>query len=386
MPKLLKRKFDLQEIILEIPATLRLSAPMVAGLIGQMLLSWADNLMIGPLGVTPLAACAFANNVLIVFLVFGYGVMSSVSVLASQAFGGGRKEEVGEVLLAGGLLALLCGLLLSFVAIALLPIYQFLGQPVEVVNKSKTYLIFVAASIVPTLIFTSAKSFAESVLRPWLPFWVTLTSVLLNVFLNWVFIYGNLGVIPLELTGAGLATFLSRLASMILLILIIFAVPHFRAFLLSLKSFPSKELFLRIFKHIPTLFRIGLPSGLQVIAEVGAFSFAGLMMGWLGSVSLAAHQIALTCAGTSFMIPLGVSHALTVRIGQIFGSRQNHKLLPVAASGLFFSLFVMSLSAVIFFVFARQISSWFLQTYEVVNLASNLLVIVGIFQLFDGTQ
>lgn len=364
----------------ELPATLRLSAPIMAGFLGQMLMGLADSVMIGRVGVIPLAACAFGNTVSMTFFVFGFGIMSSVSVCASQVFGAGRHRQVGEVLAAGALLGGLVGGILCAIMLLGLPWYAHLGQPAEVVAEARTYLILIALSIPPVLIFTAAKSFSEALSRPWMPFWIVLVNVVLNVFLNWVFIFGNLGSPALGLTGAGIATLAARVFGLLAIYGVVWLSRSYRAFL------PAEWKWKRISLHFPGLIRLGLPSAFQVVGEVGAFSLASLMMGWISVQALAAHQIALTCAATTFMIPLGLSTSLTVRVGQTFGAGAMERIRPICLGGVLLACAVMCVTAVVFILGGEQIAAQFVADPEVIRLTASLLIIAGIFQLFDGIQ
>ena len=192
--------------------TLALAAPIVAGFVGQMLMGWADTIMVGKVGVIPLAACAFANTVLAVPLVFGFAVLSSVSVRASLAFGAGRQRMSGEALRGGLLIALLLGILVGGGLHLAAPFLSLLGQGDEITNTSRNFLVLCAWSAVPVFITTAAKNFCEALSRPWVPFWIMMAGVLLNIALNWVLIYGNLGLPALGIDGAGVATATARTA------------------------------------------------------------------------------------------------------------------------------------------------------------------------------
>lgn len=182
------------------------------------------------------------------------------------------------------------------------------------------------------------------------------------------------------LTGAGIATLLSRLASAVVLAAFLFWSPFYRVYL------PPRWEWEKISSHFPNLFRLGVPSGFQVLGEVAAFAFASLMMGWISVTALAAHQIAITCAATTFMIPLGLSIALTVRMGHALGAGQNEALRPIAAGTVGLAFAVMSLGAAIFLTCGVWISSFFITDPKVIELAAQLLLVAGIFQIFDGIQ
>lgn len=364
----------------ELPATLSLSAPIIAGFVGQMLMGWADSIMVGRLGTVPLAACAFANTVVMVFFVFGFGAMSSVAVLCAQAFGAKRPREVGEVLLGGCLLATGLSLVLGLGVAAAWPWLDSLGQPEEVVALIGPYLFFVTLSLWPSLVMAAGKSCSEALSRPWMPFWVVLANVLLNVLLNWIFIFGNWGAPAMGLTGAGLATLLSRIFGMVLLFAILLLARAYRQYR------PGNLAWSCWKRHLGGLLRLGLPSAFQVLGEVGAFAVASLMMGWISVEALAAHQIAMTVTATTFMIPLGLAMALTVRLGQARGAGEPWRLRPIAVGAHLLTFGIMLVTAAVFLLGGRAIAALFVVDSAVIDLAATLLIVAGIFQIFDGAQ
>ena len=368
----------LPAIIAENRKTLALAAPIIAGHLGQMLMGWADTLMVGRVGITPLAACAFANTILAVALVFGFGVMSSVSVRASQAFGAGR--DTAGIFRAGMVLGLMLGLVLCGAVVALLPILHWFGQPPEVDAAVGPFLVLTAISIVPVMLFTASKSFSEALSRPWPAFWIVMAGVALNVALNFVLIFGAFGAPALGLTGAGLATLIARIFTVLAMVVFLARSRHFRTPLTPRADTRP------IGRELRDLLHIGLPAGGQYLAEVGAFAMASFMMGWIGVQALAAHQIAITCAATTFMIPLGIGMAVTVRVGQAVGSQELGKVRPIAFGGIGMALVVMSLTALCFVFFCRFIAGIFVADAQVVALTATLLVVAGIFQLMDGVQ
>ena len=360
--------------------TLALASPIVAGFIGQMLMGLADTVMVGRIGVVPLAACAFANTVLAVPLVFGFGVLSSISVRASHAHGKGDKERAGEALRAGLVLAAVLGLLVALAIQFGVPLLPLLGQKPEVNAASVTFLILCGWSVLPVYLTTAAKNFCEALSQPWIPFWIVLASVLLNVALNWLLIYGNLGFPALGLEGAGIATLLARIAATVAIFAYVFTA-H------SLKSHrPTRWLAPGLGNHFRKLVALGLPVGGLHFCEVSGFAFGSLMMGWISVDALAAHQIAITCAATTFMLPLGISQAVSVRVGQARGARQTERCRPIVFGAIGVTLGFMAGFAVLFIGAGRLIAGMFVPSPEIISLAAHLLIIAGVFQLFDGLQ
>lgn len=368
----------LPAILAENRRTLALAAPIIAGQLGQMLMGWADTLMVGRVGVTALAACAFANTILAVALVFGFGVMSAVTVRASQAFGAGRGT--GKVYRASLVLGGALGTILGAIIFALIPVLPWFGQPAEVNASVVGFLVLTAISVIPVMLFTAGKDFAEALSRPWPPFWIVLGGVALNVALNFPLIFGWGAIPALGLTGAGLATLIARVATIVALFFWI----HRSAYLRPHLAHESHER--SIGRELRDLLRVGLPAGGQYLAEVSAFAAASLMMGWIGVNALAAHQIAITCAATTFMVPLGLGMAVTVRVGQSVGARRFDRVRPITFGGIAMALVVMTATALAFVLLSRPIAGLFVTDPAVLAVAASLLIIAGIFQVVDGTQ
>lgn len=360
--------------------TLALAFPIAAGNAGQMLMGVADTVMVGQVGVISLAACAFANTVLAVPFVFGFGFLSGVSVRTSHAFGADRRESAGEVLKWGCALALITGIFVVLLIHAGIPLLPLLGQSPDVNRACINFLLLCTWSIVPVFLTSAAKSYSEALGHPWEPFWIMMGGVLLNIFLNWVFIYGHLGAPALGLEGAGVATLTSRIATML-------GVVTFISTSRSFHPYRPRNLFdFRDRAEIRSLIKIGLPAGTMHLAEVGGFSFGSVMMGWAGVIPLAAHQIAITCAATVFMIPLGVSQAVSVRIGQARGAKAPERFLPIAIGAQSVVISLMLLSTLVFVLGGHWIARAFVSDPAVVALTTTLLLLAGIFQIVDGIQ
>ena len=305
-------------------------------------MGWADTIMVGRVGVVPLAACAFANTVLAVPLVFGFAVLSSVSVRASLAFGGGRARMSGEALRAGLVIGSILGIFVVSAIHAALPLLPWLGQGPEINAACRNFLILCAWSSVPVFVTTATKNFCEALSRPWVPFWIVIAGVSLNVGLNWILIYGNLGVPAMGLDGAGVATLLARIAVAAAIVVYMLLAPALK------ENLPVDWLATGLIAEIRRLLAIGLPSGGMHLAEMSGFAFGSLMMGWLGAEALAAHQIAITCAATTFMIPLGLSQAVSVRIGQARGAGEKGRYLPIVFGAFGITVLFMAIFAVAF--------------------------------------
>jgi multidrug resistance protein, MATE family len=362
----------------ELRPTLRLAAPITAGQVGQMLMGVADTIMIGHVSTLALAACAFANNVLIVVAVTGYGVLTAVSVRVSHAHGAGIPPAMAHALHAGLGLSVFGGILGAGMLHVIYPAFHFLGQAPGVVDEAQSYMLIVGWSLIPAWLTSTARSYLDSQSRPWPAFWIMFGGVLLNVALNWVLIYGKLGAPALGLTGAGWATFISRVITVLGLVWFVWGG--------RLRPVERFQIDSQWWREQWSMLRLGFPAGMQLLSEVGAFAVAALLIGRLGAVPLAAHQIAITCASTTFMFPLGVAMASTVRIAQATGAGRQDLLRPIAAGSWAIGLVAMAAFAAILLVANEPIARTFVREPDVITLAASLLVIAGIFQLVDGIQ
>ena len=360
--------------------TLKLAFPMMIGQLSQMLLGLADTVMVGHLGVTELAALTFANALFSIPFICGIGILTGVSVITANAKGA-EDADGGRASCRHGLyISLAIGVLLFGLAwIVSLHLERF-GQPPEVAARTVTFFRLIMLSAIPGLAAIALKNHADALHRPWPPFWISLAGIVLNIFLNWVLMFGKLGSPALGLEGAAIATLIARCLIFGAILLWLVKARDLREWV------PFRWLRAPDFSAVKRLLAIGLPASLNILWEVGAFSAAGLIMGRFGEQALAGHQIALTCAGVVFMIPLGLSMALTVRIGQANGAAETHRLRPIILSGWLLGLAFAVLAVTFFAVWGRQLAGLFISGQEVIGVATALLFIVGFFQFADCLQ
>ncbi|MES2571642.1 MAG: MATE family efflux transporter, partial [Verrucomicrobiota bacterium] len=363
--------------------TVALAFPLMAGQLGQMLMGVIDTVMVGRLGAVPLGAAAFVGTLLSVPYVLGIGLLVSISVRVSQARGAQQPEEARNALRHGTWLALLFGLGIVAVSAALLPFLSLFHQPAEVTAAAPRFLMIMALSMVPAMLSLAWKNHADAMDHPWPSFWFLLGGVALNVVFNWLLIYGNAGFPALGLEGAAISTFIARTLLALAMFLWLSNSIKLRHWTPRLWSGWFKPLRKELFAK---LLVIGIPSSMQLLSEVLAFAGAGLVIGTLGTVPLAAHQIAITCASTAFMVPLGVAMAMTVRVGNIVGADERPRLPRVLLGGWVFAIGLMACTMLVFWFGGLGIARMFVGDPDVVKLAASLLGVAGIFQLFDGIQ
>jgi MATE family multidrug resistance protein len=360
--------------------TLLLALPLIAGQLGQRLMSVADAVMLGHAGIVPIGVATFADALVAVPFILGIGLLTSVSVRVANARGAGRPSEAQDTFRHGTWLALGYGLLVVVGFALLLPWLHLFGQDAEVAAATPTYLLILAASLVPALLSIAWKNHSDALGHPWPAFWIFLYGVLLNIGLNWLWIYGHWGFPAMGANGAALATLVARTAMAAAILLWILRSPRLRAWT------PRRD-----WGHVTRggfrrLLAIGVPTSFGLLTESAAFAISALVIGTFGKVPLAAHQVAITCAATTFMIPLGMAMALTVRIGALAGEQAWPRMHRVLAGGWLFGAGFMALSMLVFLFGGEWLAQRFVGDPAVIALSIQLLIVAGIFQLFDGLQ
>ncbi|MEO0054267.1 MAG: hypothetical protein RLZZ50_214 [Verrucomicrobiota bacterium] len=364
----------------ELRPTVALALPIMLGQVSQMLMGITDSMMIGRVGTVELAAASFAGAIFGLIFVGCIGLLQPGSVLVARASGAGRPDEAGVWLRHARGLAWAAGVLLAGLMTASLWMADRFGQPEEVVVAMGPYYALIALSLVPSLLFQADRQFAEALGRPWPPLAIMLAGVLLNAGLNWVLIYGKLGAPAWGLTGAGVATLLARVATVMVLRAWLKRAPEFAEAIAAARA-------TRVMRaRSREMLALGLPMGAALFFESAAFSAAAVMAGWLGTVPLAAHQIAISCAALTFMVPLGLSIALSMRTSEAVGAGRQERVRPIALGATLLTCGTAALSTTVFFLAGYEVASGFSNDLEVVGLAARVLVVAGVFQLFDGLQ
>ena len=362
----------------ELGATLSLAIPMMVGQFGQMLMGITDTLILGRVGVVPIAAIGFSNTLLGTLYVGGIGVLAAVGIFAAQAHGAKLESAKVEVFRSAFWLSLFVGIVAAAIVIALLPVLNVFGEPVPVEMAARPYLAIVGLSLIPALASMSAKTYCEALGKPVIPTVILYAGVILNIALNLPLVFGWFGLPALGIVGSAIATLCAR-------IFILIGVIGYALFLTRLQ-WQALSVSGVSWDKVASLFRIGLPIGCQYVAEAGAFNFSAIMMGWMGTIPLAAHQIVVTCAATTFMFPLGISIAAGVRVGHAVGSQAYSSLRRIVLGALMVSVLIAFGFAAIYLALGHQVALLFTNQKDVVDLAGRLMIIAGIFQLADGIQ
>lgn len=360
--------------------TLQLSYPVIIGQLGFIMMGVVDSIMVGTLGSAPLAAASLGNSITMLIFIVGIGVSFAVTPLVAISVGAKKYSDCGVFFRQSLLVNLTFGFILMAVTLFCSELLIYLDQPAEVLAQAKSYTRILGLGGLPVMLFQTYKQFIEglSVMKPSMV--ITILANIINAFTNWTLIFGNLGFPALGLDGAGWATFSSRAFMAIAIMVYVMNKKYFKQYDV---SFHFKNINLPVIKKILSL---GLPSGIQYFFEIGAFAFAVIMIGWLGTEQLAAHQIAINLASISFMIVLGLSMAGGIRVGNAVGEKNVTRVRRAGFTSIFLALCVMAVSGLIFIVFRNYLPTLYIDDETVISIASSLLIIAALFQLSDGVQ
>lgn len=368
---------SLQPLSTHFKTTFIIAYPIVLSQLGHITVGVADSMMVGELGTDPLAAVSLANSIFSLVLMFGIGVSMAITPLVAAADGKGDKQKSGEVFRHGFIINMCAAFFLGLLVLSGSSVLYYLEQPEQVVRLTIPYLLIITLSLIPFMLFQTFKQYAEGLSFTRTAMFITLSANLLNIALNYLLIYGKLGFPALGLNGAGWATLISRVIMAIVMIAYVTRASWFQQEL-RIKHF-QKKLMVRMLK-------LGIPTGFQYVFEVGAFSCAAIMMGWLGAQALAAHQIALNMAAVSYMMVTGIAAASTVRVGNQLGKQDIPNMRRAGFSAFLMGLMLMTASAIFFVVGKHFLPSLYIDEPDVIELAGSLLIVAAFFQLSDGVQ
>lgn len=357
-----------------------LAYPVMLSMLGQVMTGVADSVMVGWTGATPLAASSFANIFFSIPLFFGIGVSYALTPLVAQADGSNNTGKIIDTLKNGSLIDLITGLLLVLIIFSIQPFMHLMGQPAKVVELAIPYLSIIALSIIPTMLFQTYRQFAEGLQRTRVAMVIVIASNVLNVCLNYILIFGKLGFSELGLNGAGWATLISRVVMALSMMIYIFMGKRFHSYK---EGFAIGNYSLSLIKK---MLHIGLPAGFQFIFEASAFGFSAIMMGWIGTSALAAHQIAINLATISYMTTSGLGAAATIRVGNFLGQHDRPNLRASAFTMIWMAVIVMTAWALLFIFGRFYLPALYIDDVVVIQLTSSLLIIAAFFQLSDGIQ
>jgi MATE family multidrug resistance protein len=361
--------------------TIQLALPIIFGELAQMALHLIDTAMIGAVSYKQLAAAALVLSVMNIPFVLGIGMTISVSQLVSMAHGRRDSQMVSHYFFNGFWICVVTAVLISVGLEAGKGILFHLGQDPEVATLAVPFMRVMGISIVPMLLFMALKQFTDGLEHTRTAMVLSVVALPLNVLINWLLIFGNMGFPRMEMMGAAYGTLITRSIIFIILGVVILRHPLFWRYVAVRKNQWKLNR-----KSMVELLRIGIPSSLQIGMEAGAFCVSGILVGTIGAVDQAAHQIALSCASFTFMASMGLAQAGSIRVSNAFGRSDWRKISVIGKTTILTALAYGVFCAVLFIVLRNKLPYAFNDTAAVVSMAGVLLLFAAIFQISDATQ
>ncbi len=350
------------------------------GQLGHILVSFADNIMVGRLGAAPLAAVSLGNSFVYVAFALGIGFSLALTPLIAESDAEKDIEKSRNIFQHGLILCTILGISMFLMLLLSTPLLKFMDQPPEVVELAIPYLKIVALSMIPLMIFQAFKQFTDGMSQTKYGMQATIFSNIVNVTLNFLLIYGFWIFPRLEIRGAAIGTLVSRFAMMFFIFFILNSKDKFKPYFERLKRIEIHK------KYFREIFNLGFPTAMQMLFEVGIFTASIWLAGTLGTVDQAANQIALNLSSMTFMIAMGMGVAATIRVGNQKGL-QNFEDLRRISFSIFLQIFIIEfIFAILFFLTRNFLPTIYIDNAEVISTAASLLFIAGLFQLSDGIQ
>jgi MATE family multidrug resistance protein len=355
----------------------RLGFPIVISLAAATLIGVVDTIMIAPLGTLSLAAASITTSVIIIFYSGLYGFVSAIGVRMAEARGSKSAHDLSSATRTGIRIAIVTGILGAALMVALRPALGYLGQPPEVLALLGGYWTAMSLMLIPFTVFYALKSLFDAIDAPWVGVLLAFAAVALNVPANYLLIHGFGGWQGFGLMGAGLASLLSETASLVMALII---------WQRSALTADARLKVARAGKELRLQLKQGAAIATGYVGEGGAYAFAGLMMGWFSAVALAANQIVSAVAGVLYMVPLGVSIAVSIRVGQAVGANQRARLVQIGMAALAVIIGWMVLVMAGLLTGGGYLANAFSDDAEVIGLATSMFIVVAAMQVADGVQ
>jgi MATE family multidrug resistance protein len=361
---------------------LTLAIPVVISQLGHTLVHTADSVIVGQFaGTIPLAAVSLVNSTFMVIMVIGIGISYGLTPLIAQEDGKGNKIECSKLLINSLLLNAVFGILLfAILYFGSVFFLDHINQPPAVVEQAKPYLNLLGISIIPLMIFLTFKQFAEGLGFTKQAMKISIWGNIGNIIIGVILVKGLLGFEPMGVKGVGYSTLIDRMVMAIVMVIYVFRSKYFKN---HLRNFSIKSISRIRMKRI---FKLGAPTAMQYTFEVGAFSAAAILIGTIGVVEQAAHQIAINLAAATYMMASGISAAATIKTGNNYGKNNYSSLRLSAISSYHVVLIFMGITALIFVGLNKYLPYIFSTDEAVIHIAAGLLLIAAVFQLFDGAQ
>jgi MATE family multidrug resistance protein len=361
---------------------LRLAAPLALTELGWLAMGFTDTVMVGrlPDSATAIGAASLGSTLFYTIGVFGSGTMLGMDTLVSQAYGAGKLDECHRTMWNAVYMVCAFSPLLMAFLLMFLPLFPYLGLSPALVAQTVPFLKALVWSTLPLALYFVLRRYLQAmgIVAPVV--FALVSANLINVAGNWALVYGHLGLPAMGVPGSGWSTCISRTYMVAVLAIAAVYYDRKRNSGLWLASRHAE------LQRMRELLRLGLPAALQLLLEIGAFAFATFLIGNLGAVALAGHQIALNVASFTYMVPLGIGSAAAVRVGQAIGARDPLGAARAGWMALFFGVCFMSCAGLGLFLFPHYIARIYTPQADVVRVGATLLLIAAVFQLFDGLQ
>ncbi len=359
---------------------INLAVPVMITQAGQMVVQMADNIMVGHLGTAPFAGVSFANSIFVIGMAFCICFTQGLTPHAGQCFGSGNYKDVTKYFQNALVLNILLSIGVVVIMGSVIPFMEFMGQDADILVYAQSYYKMMLFSILPFILFFTIRNFSEGIGITKYAMYITISANVINILLNWILIFGKFGIPQMGVSGAALATLISRIIMLICFAIVIFRIKEYKRFTsLFEKNFIDKE-------KLKALFSTSMPIAVQGLIEVTAFSLSGIMVGWFGKTALAAHQIAMTMSTFSFMIAQGIGAAATIRVSHQLGEKDYPATRKAGFAAMHLATAFMGLAGILYIVFKNQIPLMFTTDTQVIPLASTLLIMCAIYQIFDALQ
>jgi multidrug resistance protein, MATE family len=368
---------------------MQLAYPVILGMVGHTLISIVDNIMVGKLGSTELAAVSLGNSLIFVAMSIGIGFSTAITPLVAEADAEKNTSKIRLIFHNGLFLCVLLGFSLFGLVVLANPIMELLHQPKEVITLAIPFLNWVAFSLVPLIIYQGYKQFADGLSMTKVSMYAIVMANVLHVIINYFLIYGIWIFPKMGIVGAALGTVISRIAMVVFMHLILSKKKQLQPYF---KDFSFDEIKKNTLNKIINL---GVPSALQMLFEVVLFTAAIWLCGSIGKTSQAANQIALSLASLTFMFAMGLGVVSMIRVSNYKGLHDYKKLIIVARS-IFLLAIIIEIVFALFFIVCNAIlptiflnlenKMQLLDNKEVILIASKLLLVAAIFQISDGIQ
>ena len=350
------------------------------GQLGIIILSFADTMMVGRCGTAELGAASFVNNMFNLVIVFSTGFSYGLTPFVGNHYGRGENASVGRVLKnALAVNAVVALGLMALMFILYLNIHR-LGQPAELLPLMRPYYIVLLVSLLFVLLFNAFKQFADGITDTVTPMVILLGGNVVNIFLNWILIYGKWGMPRMGLLGAGVATLTARILMLLCFVVVFFAAKRYRPYVQGFKDAAVNR------KDFAALNKMGMPVGLQMGMETASFSLSTIMVGWLGTVALAAHQVMLTVGQLGFMMYYGMAAAVAVRASNFHGQGDMLRVRENVRAGFKIILVMAAAVSIPLLIIRNSLGFLFTDSAEVAAMVAQLVIPFVIYQFGDGLQ